>query len=233
MSAVYGNGKDNPPTKCALLVSLDDGYFGPFKKKEKQLEDDDSRDENVDWAQDNRKQVEEGRTKMLEQVRSKNLPDFDLAPTISSADRFFELGVYFHNPFSLTGWSREISDGSWAVVVGDAAHAMPPFLGQGANQAIQDAYALAKRICEYNDIVQGRCIGEENENKTLPILLNEYERTRWFPTASITIKSAFLGYLETGGFEGAYAKFRDVFFRVLGFVGVATRVLLDAATPRL
>jgi 2-polyprenyl-6-methoxyphenol hydroxylase-like FAD-dependent oxidoreductase len=27
---------------------------------------------------------------------------------------------------------------------------MPPFLGQGSNQAIQDSYCLAKKIFEFN-----------------------------------------------------------------------------------
>lgn len=36
------------------------------------------------------------------------------------------------------------------VLLGDAAHATLPYLGQGAGQAIEDAVALAKRLAEYS-----------------------------------------------------------------------------------
>jgi hypothetical protein len=44
---------------------------------------------------------------------------------------------------------------------------------------------------------------------------------------------AALGYLETGGEEGVYAKFRDVFFKTMGVLGVAQQVLISAATPKV
>ena len=101
-------------------------------------------------------------------------------------------------------------------------------LGQGSNQAIQDAYCLADKFYQYNCAVE-----TGDESVSLPQLFKEYEKTRWLPTFNIFWKSLFLGYLETGGPDGGVSRFRDVFFKTMGFVGVAQRVLLSAAIPKV
>lgn len=35
-------------------------------------------------------------------------------------------------------------------IIGDAAHATSPFMGQGANQAVQDGYLIGKLLSEHN-----------------------------------------------------------------------------------
>lgn len=115
---------------------------------------------------------------------------------------------------------------------------MPPFLGQGSNQAIQDAYCLASKVFEHNtnsiksSLDQDLASNDEESPETLGTLLKVYENKRWFPTASITFKSVFLGYLETGE-KGFLSKFRDAFFFFAGKVGIARLVFLDAATPKV
>lgn len=107
--------------------------------------------------------------------------------------------------------------------------ALPPFLGQGSNQAVQDAYCLASKMLEYNAALEN----EGDKPPSLKTYLKTYEHLRWRPTFDIFLKSSFLGYLETGGPNGFYAKFRDVFFKTMGVVGVAERVLLSAASPKV
>jgi salicylate hydroxylase len=225
LSSVAGAGPNQPNTKFALTVFLDEDYIGPFRRKRKK-EKESMVQENADWTQDVKKELETARATMLQQLKDCNIPDMDLAPTVAAADRFFELGVYTHNPFC--SWSKEIpgSGGTYAVLCGDAAHAMPPFLGQGANQAIQDAYCLGTRIKRYNE-------KRLDDDVKLGELLKEYETIRWPSTTKIFFKAGFLGYLETGGSGGLYSKFRDVFFKTMGIVGVAERELLDAATPNV
>ncbi|KAF3767985.1 hypothetical protein M406DRAFT_355801 [Cryphonectria parasitica EP155] len=45
--------------------------------------------------------------------------------------------------YSLPPLSSWLSESKNIILVGDAAHAIPPTVGQGANQAIEDVYALA------------------------------------------------------------------------------------------
>lgn len=233
LSGIYGAGPNKPNSKCSFIVYLDENYIGPFRIKEKRS-DSVTVGENADWTQDVRQNA--SKQSMLKQLEDCGIPDRDnsLSSVITNADRFFELGVYFHNPFSQ--WCRPISDNdkktprAYAVLCGDAAHALPPFLGQGSNQAIQDAYCLVTKICEYNQ--QFSKNGNE-DIKSLKAFLNDYQHIRSPKTFNIFWKSVVLGYLETGGNQGLYSKFRDVFFKTMGMIGVAKKVLLGAATPKL
>jgi hypothetical protein len=83
-----------------------------------------------------------------------------------------------------------------------------PFLGQGANQALQDAYTLAQCIKTANSL----------EASTTDI------------KAKSSIKSNFLGALETlPGPLGGLA--RDLFFVTVGKLGIAEFIFLDGAKP--
>jgi len=236
LAGVYGAGEGRPSTNLAYLIVKDQDYIGPFKKKDSGKTP--AVNENADWTQDN----ESVGSTMISRIEDSCVPTLQIVPIIKESDRFFELGVYFHNPFRLNGWSKEVkgSGGRFLVLSGDAAHAMPPFLGQGSNQAIQDAYTLAKKVFQHNancvTVANGEMSKSQENSKhvVLPLraLLKEYERIRWLPTASITAKAAFLGYLETGE-KGFLSKFRDAFFFVAGKIGLARKVFLDSATPKL
>ena len=222
------------------MIFNDKDYIGPFPRRKEEESDTGTEtkaaEENAEWAESGRVDM---KADTLLRMKNAGLPDEELRPVIEAADKFFELGVYFHNPFSFRGWTRKVKDtkGTYACLLGDSAHAMPPFLGQGANQAIQDAYCLATKIAEHNANCAGRAVPtstdgtEESTTSTLEELLKEYEKLRWSPTASITLKSILLGYLETGG-EGLPSKLRDSVFFTLGKLGIARKVFLDGATPK-
>lgn len=60
----------------------------------------------------------------------------------------------------------EVSDGAWTnneniVLIGDAAHAMMPFMAQGAGMAIEDGYVLANMVAKSNGNVKSAILDFE------------------------------------------------------------------------
>jgi 2-polyprenyl-6-methoxyphenol hydroxylase-like FAD-dependent oxidoreductase len=121
LDGTYGNGKGRQ-SKIAFFVFLDKDYRGPFRRR-KAVESAAVPDENIDWREGERRNHEFARKAMSNGVQEFNIPLIDVDPTVKAADRFFELGVYFHNPFSLEGWSKKVAGKDSAVVAlcGDAA----------------------------------------------------------------------------------------------------------------
>ena len=86
------------------------------------------------------------------------------------------------------------------VLLGDAAHATTPFAGQGANQAVQDAYSLALKL---EMLAAGRL-------PSLSAALGEYERIRKPVTRRIVAMSRYIGAMETA--SGPLMVLRDLMF---------------------
>ena len=70
-----------------------------------------------------------------------------VAELILAADEVWRWPIYDRPP--LPRWSA-----GRVTLLGDAAHPMPPYMAQGAAQAIEDAQALAIRLGEAGDVVR-------------------------------------------------------------------------------
>lgn len=104
-----------------------------------------------------------------------------------------------------------------------------PFLGQGANQAIQDGYCLASLIKSANN--RG-CTDKRGKISERIKIVQGFEGRRKPPTAALAAKSNILGRIETlGSPVGVLAK--STFFTVMGGLGVAKREFINGALPRL
>lgn len=81
--------------------------------------------------------------------REECLQDFqgwhrDLLAIIDGVDQFYKWALHLREP--LPQWSV-----GRVSLLGDACHAMLPFLGQGANMAIEDGFVLARCIAKFAD----------------------------------------------------------------------------------
>lgn len=165
-------------------------------------------DENTEWDSS------AVQAECMHQLSTRGFPA-ELEALAANSERWFEIGVRFHD--TLATWS---SPGGAIVLLGDSAHAMPPFLGQGANQALQDAYVLAARLAEVG-----------GAHASVKDALLAYEAARIPPTAAIVQSSRGVGFLETLGGPGALV--RDAALFAAGKLGVAEKVFLASAVPRL
>lgn len=126
----------------------------------------------------------------------------------SSTSRFIESAVHEHAHVE-QWWINNI------VLVGDAAHAMGPFLGQGANQTIQDAHVLALKL--------GQCSKVEEA-------LQGYEGVFRTEVRKVASKSRVLGYVLTKDGVSGYVM-RKMMEKV-GKAGMLEKEIVNAFQPR-
>ena len=172
--------------------------------------------DNAGWAQ---APLGEARADLLQRLQAGGYPD-ETIRMARSAERIFTIGVFHHQPMSAP-WSRSLAGGARVVLLGDAAHAMPPFLGQGANQAVQDAYCLAAQLAALHS---GRV-------SSLDAALAAYESVRRPPTAALQRSSWAVGLLDT--LPTPWSPIRDLALAVAGASGIAGTVFVAGATPRV
>ncbi|WP_395658827.1 bifunctional 3-(3-hydroxy-phenyl)propionate/3-hydroxycinnamic acid hydroxylase [Nocardioides sp.] len=106
------------------------------------------------------------------------------------------------------------------LLLGDAAHLTPPFIGQGLGAGLRDAHNLAWKLAA---VLAGG---------TDPRLLESYEEERRPHARALVKKAVLVGWAMTGGQDRAAAVRRvaiAVLCRIPGFAGT----VIDTTTPRL
>lgn len=102
---------------------------------------------------------------------------------------------------------------------------MTPFLGQGANQAVQDAYCLASKLRDA--AYRGLLTGPHGIERAL----DAYASVRSGPTATLQRGSRFMSELDTlfSPLDGV----RNAVLWTLGASGLWPRIFLSQALPKV
>lgn len=119
----------------------------------------------------------------------------EVIPQLAGIDDCVQLARATYRDAVLSRWHR-----GRLVLVGDAAHAMSPQLGQGVNMALLDAWSLCRALRDAHD---------------LPLALAHYERERRAHTAIYQFWSRWLTPVFQSDFDLA-ARLRDRFLLPLG-----------------
>ena len=96
--------------------------------------------ETDSWTQESWTQECE-RSEVMETFKGWHEP---LLRLLGSSDRYYKWALYDRDP--LESWSK-----GRVTLLGDAAHAMLPHIGQGACMAIEDGYVLADLVSQHPD----------------------------------------------------------------------------------
>ncbi len=77
--------------------------------------------------------------------------------SLSNPDNLVKRPYYIH-PANISNYNHSIWSQGKVVLVGDAAHGMPPFMAQGANQGLEDAAVIAPLI---TNIIQNNRLDDQ------------------------------------------------------------------------
>ena len=116
--------------------------------------------------------------------------DFQIVRLLETVETCYWWGLYNRRP--LASWTS-----GRLVLLGDAAHAMLPHLGQGANQAIEDGVALAV-------LLEGRGPDE------VPDILEQYEKFRRARTDVIQAEARKTGLRYDSRYENLEQRDREI-----------------------
>jgi len=173
---------------------------------------------NESWSREHGSEQEALRRHMLDLLSEQDFPDSHLQ-IVRHAVALAEVGACI-TP------AQQPNSGSWrsgkrCTLLGDAAHSMPPYLGQGANQALQDALAL------------GKCVSEANMNDADSVagVLDKYERVRAAPSRIALEASRVVGAVETCRWPLTVS--RNLSMRIAGLLHLPQRILQSGAQVRV